>query len=132
MKKLIWLLPVLLVLLGLYILIDSPLEDKQYRCPVGEDADGLEFTARDGSWSIRTEDQEAIHRLRRSFRWANAHTFCCLASSYSSDYVLVYALQDGQRVAEAMKCFDNLSVPGYNLEFRYLLRELLHEAHPGS
>lgn len=126
MKKWLWLIPVAILLLAGYFVIETPFEDKIYNNPIGEDVTALEFRLADGSASIRLHDAEVIDELRRAHRWTNYHMYCCLEPD--EVYARVYEVTDGRRnPAEPMKIYNSWDVPSFNLEFRLMLRRVCDE-----
>lgn len=126
MKKWLWLIPLAVFLLVAYIMIESPLEDKRYNNPIGENVVALEFRLTDGNASVCLNDQEAIDRLRNAHRWTNYHMYCCLVPD--EVYAYVYEVTDGTRnPAEPMKLYNSWDIPSFNLGFRLLLRKYCDE-----
>lgn len=126
MKILLWFVPVVIILLAVYIVIEAPLEDKVYNNPISEGVEALEFQLADGSSSIRLHDADTINRLRNAYRWTNYHMYCCLESD--EVYAYVYKVTNNTRnPAEPMKIYNSLGTPSFNLEFRLLLRKTCDE-----
>ncbi len=115
LKCLLMLLP---VLLSAWILLDAPFEDKLTTHPL-ENADAIEFVT-DGS-SLILQDPDAIALLKRAYRWTNRHAYCCLGSPDKEPSARMYTLRGGTRQPEPLRLFDDLSVPTFNLTFRWLL-----------
>lgn len=126
MKKWLWLIPAVILLLAGYFVIETPFEDKRYNNPIGEGVTALEFRLADGSASIRLNDADTIDALRKAHRWTNYHMYCCLAPDQV--YAYVYEVTDGSRnPAEPMKIYSSWDVPSFNLEFRLMLRRVCDE-----
>ncbi len=126
MKKWLWLIPVAVLLLVGYFVIETPFEDKVYSNPIIEGITALEFSLADGSASIRLHDADTINALRKAHRWTNYHMYCCLAADQV--YAYVYEVTDGRRnPAEPMKIYSSWDVPSFNLEFRLMLRKTCDE-----
>ena len=120
-SKKIWiiLIALILFLLAAGIKTVGLLTEKIRENPIPEQTQAIVFlpTEEDGVCRV-IEDEKMIARLRKSYRWTNAHMFCCMKKPLAYLDVVIGGAADPR---ERSEYHGSLLTDSYNPTFRYWL-----------